>query len=102
MPFNFSREKQVIGPDKNYGLPIIEPSPREIFGQLLKNFISVFFIEIILEAKLSEFSARTVTAENAVVKSNELTRKITLDMLKAHRMSVTQKQLESSIVHQVK
>ncbi len=85
--------------ENNQGLPIFEPSKNHIFEVLLKKYINVFFTHIFLESKLAEFSARTVTSEHAVAKTNNIIKKFNLIFLKERKKTITQKQLESLIGH---
>lgn len=82
------------------GFPIFEPSPAKIFGALMAKYINVFFIEIGLEAKLSEFAARTVTTEHAASKTQDIVRFLQMSLLRERRNTITQKQLERFIAHQ--
>jgi F-type H+-transporting ATPase subunit gamma len=81
------------------GLPIFEPSKKELFHWLLKKHIELFFAKIAQETKLSELSARTTSMENARVKTDQLIQKITYDFLKTRRQTATQRQLESFSAH---
>ena len=83
------------------GLPIFEPSKQKIFENLLRKYIGVFFRKIIMEAKLSELSARTVAMERAADKTDKLVSKLSLDYTKERRRAVTQRQLESFSAHKV-
>lgn len=107
LPFDFkgaseNEEDEFIksGPEDNEGFPIFEPSKKDIFSPLLKKYISIFLIELALETKLSEFSARTITAEHAVSVTKDIVRDLNLKFLKERRKLLTQKQLESFIAHQ--
>ena len=83
------------------GLPIFGSSKKEIFNILLKKYIDVFFLEIFLEAKLSEFSSRTIEAEHASSKSKDIIKSLQLSFVKERRKSSTQGQLESFIAHKI-
>ncbi len=106
LPFRFKKHTPGEAPemtamDEPYGIPIFEPTKQEIFDWLLEQYIGVYFYEIVMEAKLSELSARTVSMEHASEKTKEYIKKIHLTYLKERRKNVTQKQLESFIVHKV-
>ena len=88
-------------PEKPEGLPIFEPDAGQIFRWLLERYIGIFFHEIIMEAKLSELAARTVSMENASGKARQFIRKLKLVFLKERKKAATQKQLESFIVHKL-
>ena len=83
------------------GLPIFEPSKKEVFKALTQKYIGMFFRKIVMETKLSELSARTVAMEHASAKTDELIKKISLNYLKERRRAITQKQLESFAVHKI-
>ena len=87
--------------ERGAGLPIFEPSKKKIFSRLLQKYIGIFFHKIIMETKLSEFSARTVAMEHAAVKTEELIRKFALDYMKERHRVVTQRQLESFAAHKI-
>jgi F-type H+-transporting ATPase subunit gamma len=106
LPFRFRKhtsgeEPEMTAMDEPYGIPIFEPAKQETFDWLLEQYIGVYFYEIVLEAKLSELSARTVSMEHATEKTKEFIKKIRLGYLKERRKTVTQKQLESFIVHKI-
>jgi ATP synthase F1 gamma subunit len=98
LPFKMLDSASPFG--RGEGWPIFEPSKEQIFDSLLQKYIGVFFREITLEAQLSEFSARTVTAEHAASKTKEIRQSLRLSFLKERRTAITQKQLESFVVHE--
>jgi ATP synthase F1 gamma subunit len=83
------------------GFPIFEParSSLEIFSRLMGKYIDSYFKKISTEAKLSEFSSRTVAMENASIKTDELIKGLHLVYRKERRRLLTQRQLESFVVH---
>jgi len=93
LPFKFSFAGKI--PAAAYGLPIFEPSKKEIFNRLLRKYAEVFFRKIALEAKLSELSARTVAMERAGEKTDKIVKRISLNYLKERRRAITQSQLET-------
>jgi F-type H+-transporting ATPase subunit gamma len=101
LPFEFpiKRSRAAMPPENAFGLPLFEPSARSIFGELLQKYIEVYLHVIMLEAKLSELSARTVTMEHASEKTDELARALELSFKKERRYAVTQGQLESFAAH---
>jgi F-type H+-transporting ATPase subunit gamma len=101
LPFEFFKNKALNRDTRMEGFPIFEPSKKTIFNTLIKKYINVFFGQFILEAKLSEFSARTLTAEDAIGKVEYLIHQLHLTFLKERRKALTQKQLESFTVHQI-
>jgi len=104
LPFKFGlnriNPKKGLPAGESLGFPIFEPSRRKIFSRLLKKYIKVFFYEIITEAKLSEFSARTITTEQAAAKTEDLIRKLKVTYVKERRIIMAQKQIESFAIHQ--
>jgi F-type H+-transporting ATPase subunit gamma len=92
LPFTFGLAAEKQG---SPGFPIFEPSKKRIFEDLLQKYIRVFFQKIVLEAKLSELSARTVAMEQASAKTEEFVQKATVNYLKEWRRFTTQKTLES-------
>jgi len=97
LPFDFSSSQSIL--KKPIGFPLFEPSPKAFFNQLLKKYIEVFFHRIAVEAKLSELSARIVSAEHAAAQTDELTKRLSVDYFKERRKTVTRRQIESFIVH---
>jgi len=99
-PLNSEEAKGATKVLKNgEGLPIFEPAKKDIFDALLKKYINVFFRQIIMEASLSEFAARTVTAENAIYKTRDIINNLNLAFFKERRKLISQKQLESFVGH---
>lgn len=99
LPFNFESNSQKR--QNNDGLPIFEPSKKHFFNILLKKYIEIFFYKIIIDAKLSELSARTVAMERAFTKTTDFLYKLKIDYLKERRSFITQKQLESFTAHKI-
>ena len=104
LPFEFTPLKitNYNGREKSgEGLPIFEPSKQKVFDKLLQKYIGIFFYKIIMETKLSEFSARAVAMEHAATKTEGLIQKLTLDYAKERRRIITQRQLESFTSHKI-
>ncbi len=101
LPFPFVDNSQVESRPA-IGLPIFASSPKKIFDDLFTKYIKTFFARVVLESKLSEFSARTVAMEHAAVKTQEILEKIKLDYFKERKRIITQKQLESFSVHRLR
>lgn len=100
LPFSFSAEPG--GEPPRIGLPIFEPSKAALFDRLLRKYLRASFERIVFEAKLSELAARTLAAENASTKTDELMRKLKLDFMKERHRDSTQKQLENFAAHTVR
>ncbi len=102
LPFSFEGDlTKKRKESEELGLPIFEPSKVRIFRQALEKYIKVFLYKIILEAKLSEFSARTVAMEHASEKTKKLIARLNLSFRKERRRLVTQRQIESFSVHKI-
>lgn len=78
------------------GLPIFEPSKKEIFEWFITRYIDLFFYKLVMEAKLSELSSRTVEMEQAKKKTDELIKKTVHDYSNEQRKVVTLAQIERS------
>jgi F-type H+-transporting ATPase subunit gamma len=101
LPFEFPvRRPQGAPPLENAsGLPLFEPSAHRVFQALLQKYIGVYLRVILLEAELSELSARTVAMEHASEKTQELKHALELSFKKERRRAITQGQLESFAAH---
>ncbi|OIO33507.1 MAG: hypothetical protein COZ49_00050 [Candidatus Yonathbacteria bacterium CG_4_10_14_3_um_filter_47_65] len=97
LPFEFDILDE--GSASSVGIPLFESSKRNIFDRLLEKYIAISLKRILLEAKLSEFSARTVMAEYAVEKTTKIIRKTKVDYSNARRITLTKKQLENFVAH---
>jgi len=109
LPFDFeqnqiikNQEKEKKQKTKNndeakskIGLPIFGSSKEQIFSILIEKYIASFLYKVLLEAKLSEYSARTVEMENAYEKSKEMTSQKEKEFRKENRKKSTQRQLEN-------
>ncbi len=102
LPFEFNiknNERSNASDIKPFGLPIFDSSKKVIFNYSLQKYIEVYFYKIIMEARLSEFSARTIAMEYASEKTTRLIQKTTLNYFKERKKSMTQKQLLTFIAH---
>ncbi len=97
LPFDFSYGGSEEGSVS--GLPLFEPSAGRLFDFFLEKYIRVFFHKILLETRLSELSARTVAAEHASKKTEDLIGDLRMEYFKGRRRILTRKQLESFAVH---
>lgn len=98
LPFKFELENK-IATENSIGLPIFESSKEKIFDELLQKYTEVFLRKIILETKLSELSARTVSMEHATAKTEGFIKQAELSFVKERRRLFTQRQLESFTSH---
>lgn len=107
LPFDFTKivtdlkSNDSFHPQQPEGWPIFEPNARSVLDALMQQCINIFFTQVIFEAKLSEFSARTITAQGVLSRTAEVIKKTRLDFLKERKKSLTQKQLESFNTHQL-
>lgn len=103
LPFTFSREqaRQEKLTNDVSGLPIFEPTKQKIFDQLLQKYIGVYLYKVVLEAKLSELSARTVAMEHANIQTRDVIQKLNHSFTKERHRTMTQRQLESFAAHKI-
>ena len=73
---------------------IFEPSPQEIFNQLLPFYLENTLFHIFLEAKASEYSARMVAMKNASDNASELMDELKLIYNKTRQQNVTTELLD--------
>ena len=88
-------DKEVTVSDTTLGWPIIESSVPDLLDNLFKSFIQARLYSFLLEARLSELSARTVSMEHAAQKTKEVVEQLQLQHARQRRHVSTQKQLES-------
>ena len=97
LPFTFS----LSGEKEKTGWPIFEPNRKKIFNSLLQKYIDVSFYKIVVESKLSEFSARTIETERASDKIEQFIKRLRITYLKERHRFITQEQLASFFVHKI-
>ena len=73
---------------------LYEPSPQEIFNQLLPRYIEVQIYQAILETAASFFSAQMVAMRNATDNANELIGDLTLVYNKTRQATITREMIE--------
>ena len=73
---------------------IYEPSPQEVFAQLLPRYIEMTVYQAILEAEASELSARMVAMRNATDAADEMIGTLTLVYNKARQEQITKELLD--------
>jgi F-type H+-transporting ATPase subunit gamma len=94
LPFDFQSLREKIKEKKLLGSPIFEPSREKIFNFLIKEYLEFTLYEKILETKLSELVARSVSLEEAGEKADELISQINLQFLRTKRESITKEVTE--------
>jgi F-type H+-transporting ATPase subunit gamma len=68
---------------------IYEPTPQEVFAQLLPRYIEMQVYQAVLESEASELSARMVAMRNATEAANEMIGTLTLIYNKARQEQIT-------------
>jgi F-type H+-transporting ATPase subunit gamma len=99
LPFSFSSDDFDTKKAVVEGFPILEPSGAKVFGVLLEKYIRAFLHKVVLEAKLSEFSSRTVAMEHANTKTDDVLVKLQHAFKSERRRMVTARQLEIFTTH---
>ena len=104
LPFTFEsgQEAQTAHlPPLQSSLPVFEPSRARAYNRFLDLYIRVRFYRLVLDAKLSELSARTIEMEHAATKADGMLAKIRHDFARERRANNTLKQLSSYQVSQM-
>ncbi len=100
LPFSFADNfSSRPAPPAPLGLPIFEPSKREVFNFLFNKYLKVVFSHYLFEARLAEFAARTVAMEHASSQVDQFIARLKLAYFKQRRKFLTEKQLESFVPH---
>ena len=73
---------------------LFEPSPEAFLSYLLSHYLSIFILQILLNAKASEQSARMVAMKNATDNANTLIDDLTLEYNKLRQGKITTELLE--------
>jgi len=73
---------------------IYEPSPAEVFDELLPRYVQRQVYEAILEKSASEQSARMVAMRSATEAANEMVEDLTLTYNKARQETITKELLD--------
>ena len=79
------------GKEKEY---IIEPSPREVLGELAPKLLKIRLYHAILEANASEHSARRMAMKNASDNASELSDSLTMVYNKSRQAAITAQIIE--------
>jgi ATP synthase F1 gamma subunit len=83
-------EKNYFEKKKPYkGYVFFEPSKRKILNYLIEEYLEVFLLEKIVETKLCEFSARTVTMEKAEEKTKKLIKNLNHQYFRIKKKEIT-------------
>lgn len=81
--------------------PIYEPNKESILNYLLEEYLESVFYQKVLEAKLSELSARTLAMEESSEKADNLIKKLNLLYFKEKRAMIT-KEISDLFSHRVR
>lgn len=81
------------------GLPVFEPSAEGAADALVRLYVRRTFFAAMLEAKLSELSARAVEMESASAKAKELSQTMQHAYLRERRRDLSQKQVEGMLAN---
>jgi len=92
LPFGFDFSE--LNKADNLGWPIFENRKNDIFNVLMEKYIKSFFYQIFLNSRLSEYSARTLTAERANFQTKIILQDMVREYQKNRKKSITEKQLE--------
>ena len=104
LPFTFQPDTKMAGAFTSpleSPLPVFEPSRARVYDRFLDLYIRVRFYRLVLDAKLSELSARTIEMEHAATKADGMLAKIRHDFARERRANNTLKQLSSYQVSQM-
>ncbi|TDP91754.1 ATP synthase F1 subcomplex gamma subunit [Halanaerobium saccharolyticum] len=75
--------------DKKYVDYIFEPSPAEVFDNILPQYLINVIYSALLESKASEFGARMTAMDSATENANEMIDKLTLKYNRARQAEIT-------------
>jgi F-type H+-transporting ATPase subunit gamma len=99
LPFSFSSTVLEQSETSPLGFPIFEPSKRKIFDYLIQEYIRLFFYQVLIETRLSEFTARTIFLEKASFQGEKFLKKLRMKYFKERKAEISQGQIESFSVH---
>lgn len=81
------------------GFPIFEPGRKAFVEAMAERYLHVVFTRFVMESKLCELSARTVTTEHAHAKAEDILDRLNLEYLNLRRRELSQAQIENFIGH---
>jgi len=85
-------EAETVGAEageKNYVDYIFEPTPTEVFDNILPQYLINVIYSALLESKASEFGARMTAMDSATENANEMIDKLTLKYNRARQAEIT-------------
>jgi F-type H+-transporting ATPase subunit gamma len=88
-------DKDAAKKEKGYRLDyIVEPSPAEVFNELLPQLITMQFYRSLLENAVGEHTARMTAMDSATKNTKELIGSLTLKMNRARQAAITKELIE--------
>ena len=82
------------GTGRRHGETVFEPSPEDVLGYLLGQYLNIYIYFVLLNAKASEQSARMVSMKNATDSAEDLIKDLTLEYNKLRQGNITKELLE--------
>jgi F-type H+-transporting ATPase subunit gamma len=76
---------------------LFEPSPGEVMSAMLRSFLDFQILQLLLETKASEHSARMVAMKNASENADQLIKDLTLTYNKIRQADITTELLDISV-----
>lgn len=80
--------------DSREGNFLLEPTPKDLLTSILPLYVSSMLVQLVLEGKASEQSARMVAMKSATENARNLIAELTLDYNKARQTQITNELLE--------
>ena len=80
--------------DSREGNFLLEPTPKDLLTSILPLYVSNMLVQLVLEGKASEQSARMVAMKSATENARNLIAELTLDYNKARQTQITNELLE--------
>ena len=80
--------------DTDNGNFLLEPSPKALLGSILPLYVTNLLVQMVLEGKASEQSARMVAMKSATENAKSLIGELTLEYNKARQTQITNELLE--------
>ncbi len=92
--FSTPKYSHIVGAKDNYISIdkkdyLLEPSPEELADDVIPMILDMIFLDILLESKASEHSARMVAMKNAKENAGKIADKLTLKYNKARQAIIT-------------
>ena len=91
LPIASAKVETAAGPQVNY---LYEPSPQEIFNQLLPRYVDIQVYRALLESNASFFAAQMTAMDTATKNSADMIANLTLYMNKVRQAAITREIIE--------